>query len=112
VQLPLSLATRAIIDRAALSRMKPGAVLIDVARAELIDRPALLQALDDGRLGGFGLDVGYNEPADPGEPLLRYRGRNVILMPHTAVGARENALHDVEVLCLSLQRGITRTLTA
>ncbi len=109
VQLPLNLATRGIIDRAALARMKPGAMLIDVARAELIDRAALLEALDDGRLGGLGLDVGYSEPADPGEPLLRYRGRNVILMPHTAVGGRENALHDVETLCLSLKRGITRT---
>jgi glyoxylate reductase len=112
VQLPLNLATRGIIDRAALARMKPGAMLIDVARAELIDHAALLEALDNGRLGGFGLDVGYAEPAEPGEPLLRYRGRNVILMPHTAVGGRENALHDVEALCLSLQRGITRTLTA
>jgi glyoxylate reductase len=111
VQLPLNLVTRGIIDRAALARMKPGAMLIDVARAELIDRAALLEALDDGRLGGIGLDVGYNEPADPGEPLLRYRGRNVILMPHTAVAGRENALHDVETLCLSLKRGITRTLT-
>jgi glyoxylate reductase len=112
VQLPLNLATRGIIDRAALARMKPGAMLIDVARAELIDRAALLEALDNGHLGGLGLDVGYSEPAEPGEPLLRYRGRNVILMPHTAVGGRENALHDVEVLCLSLKRGITRTMTA
>ncbi len=112
VQLPLNLATRGIIDRAALARMKPGAMLIDVARAELMDRSALLEALDDGRLGGLGLDVGYSEPAEPGEPLLRYRGRNVILMPHTAVAGRENALHDVETLCLSLKRGITRTLTA
>jgi lactate dehydrogenase-like 2-hydroxyacid dehydrogenase len=112
VQLPLNLATRGIIDRAALSHIKPGAMLIDVARAELIDRAALIDALDSGRLGGFGLDVGYSEPADPGEPLLRYRGRNVILMPHTAVAGRENALHDVEALCLSLKRGIARTLTA
>ena len=112
VQLPLNLATRGIIDRAAVARMKPGAMLIDVARAELIDRTALLEALDNGRLGGIGLDVGYNEPAEPGEPLLRYRGRNVILMPHTAVAGRENALHDVETLCLSLKRGISRTLTA
>jgi glyoxylate reductase len=112
VQLPLNLGTRGMIDRAAFARMKPGAMLIDVARAELIDRPALLEALDSGHLGGLGLDVGYSEPAEPGEPLLRYRGRNVILMPHTAVGGRENALHDVETLCLSLKRGITRTLTA
>ena len=46
------------------------------------------------------------------EPLLRHRGGNVILMPHTAIGARANALHDVETLCLNLWRGVTRTLTA
>ena len=46
------------------------------------------------------------------EPLLAHRGGNVILMPHTAIGARANALHDVETLCLNLWRGVTRTLTA
>ena len=112
VQLPLTLATRGLIGRDALSRIKPGAVLIDVARAELIDHEALVEALSAGRLGGLGLDVGYTEPADPNEPLLRHRGGNVILMPHTAVGARANALHDVETLCLNLWRGVTRTLTA
>jgi hypothetical protein len=50
----------------------------------------------------------YTEPADPAEPLLRYRDRNVILMPHTAVAARANALHDVEMLCVNLWRAITK----
>jgi lactate dehydrogenase-like 2-hydroxyacid dehydrogenase len=112
VQLPLNLSTRGLIGRDALARIKPGAVLIDVARAELIDRDALMEALAAGRLGGLGLDVGYTEPTDPDEPLLRHRGGNVILMPHTAVGARANALHDVEALCLNLWRGIARTVTA
>jgi phosphoglycerate dehydrogenase-like enzyme len=112
VQLPLNLSTRGLIGRDALARIKPGAVLIDVARAELIDHAALVEALDAGRLGGLGLDVGYTEPAEPAEPLLRHRGGNVILMPHTAIGARANALHDVETLCLNLWRGVTRTLTA
>jgi len=112
VQLPLTIATRGLIGRDALSRIKPGAVLIDVARAELIDHEALVEALGAGRLGGLGLDVGYTEPADPEEPLLAHRGGNVILMPHTAIGARANALHDVETLCLNLWRGVTRTQTA
>jgi lactate dehydrogenase-like 2-hydroxyacid dehydrogenase len=112
VQLPLNLSTRGLIGREALSRIKPGAVLIDVARAELIDRGALVEALDQDRLGGLGLDVGYAEPADPADPLLRFRRGNVILMPHTAVGARANALADVETLCLKLARGVARTLTA
>jgi phosphoglycerate dehydrogenase-like enzyme len=108
VQLPLNGTTRGLIGRDQLARIKPGAVLIDVARAELIDRHALIEALAAGRLGGFGLDVLYSEPADPSDPLLQYRGRNVILMPHTAIGARANALHDIEALCLSLWRGIVK----
>jgi phosphoglycerate dehydrogenase-like enzyme len=108
-QLPLNDATRGIIDAKALKRVKPGAILINCARAELIDRGALIDALDAGRLGGLGLDVGYEEPADSDDPLLRYRGRgNVILMPHTAVGARENAQSDLERLCLNLWRAMVR----
>jgi phosphoglycerate dehydrogenase-like enzyme len=108
-QLPLNDATRGIIDTKALMRLKPGAILINCARAELIDRAALVDALDAGRLGGLGLDVGYEEPAEADDPLLRYRGSgNVILMPHTAVGARENAQSDLARLCLNLWRAIVR----
>jgi phosphoglycerate dehydrogenase-like enzyme len=106
VQLPSNDSTRGLIGRNALARIKPGAMLIDVARPELIDHDALVEALESGRLGGLALDVLYTEPADPAEPLLRYRDRNVILMPHTAVAARANALHDVETLCVNLWRAI------
>ncbi len=109
VQLPLNDSTRGIIDAPALRRVKQGAILINCARAELIDREALVEALDAGRLGGLGLDVGYEEPADADDPLLRYRNwGNVILMPHTAVGARDNALSDLERLCLNLWRAVVR----
>jgi len=106
VQLPSTASTRGLIGRDALGRIKPGAVLIDVARPELIDHDALVDTLESGRLGGLGLDVLYSEPAEPSEPLLRYRDRNVILMPHTAIGARANALRDVESLCVDLWRAI------
>jgi phosphoglycerate dehydrogenase-like enzyme len=108
VQLPSNDKTRGLIGRDALGRIKPGAMLIDVARPELIDHDALVEALQSGRLGGLALDVLYSEPADPAEPLLRYRDRNVILMPHTAVAARANALHDVETLCVNLWRAIAK----
>jgi lactate dehydrogenase-like 2-hydroxyacid dehydrogenase len=105
VQLPLNASTSGIIDRAALQRAKPGAILVDVARAALIDRAALYEALDTKRLGGFGIDAGYEEPARPDEKLLTYP--NVIYMPHTAVAARQNALADVEEMCLKLWRAIS-----
>jgi phosphoglycerate dehydrogenase-like enzyme len=107
VQLPLNEATRGLIGREALAHLKPGAILINVARAELVDPAALIEALDSGRLGGLGLDVGYNEPVKPDEPLLKYKSGNVLLTPHIAIGARANALADLEELCINLWRAIT-----
>ncbi len=109
VQLPFTDSTRGIISRDVLRGAKPGAILINCARAELIDRAALIEALDSGRLGGLGLDVGYDEPAKMDEALLRYPKRNVILMPHTAIGARENAQSDLERLCVNLWKAIVRS---
>ena len=107
VQLPLNDLTRGLIGRDQLRRVKPGAVLVNVARADLIDQGALVEALAAGRLGGFGLDVGYTEPADPADPLLTFRDGNVILMPHTAIGSRENALLDLEQLCTNMWRAVS-----
>jgi phosphoglycerate dehydrogenase-like enzyme len=108
VQLPLNDSTRGLIGSAALSGLKPGAVLVNAARAELIDRDALIAALDSGRLAGFALDVGYEEPAHSNDPLLKYNKGNVILMPHTAVGARQNGLADLEEMCLKMWRALTQ----
>lgn len=108
VQLPLNDSTRGIIGAQALAHAKPGAYLINCARAELVDHAALVAALDSGRLGGLALDVGYDEPARPDEPLLKFRGRpNVILMPHTAIAARQNALSDLERLCMNLWKALS-----
>ena len=111
VQLPLNASTRGIIGADALGGVKPGAFLINCARAELVDHDALVGALERGRLGGLALDVGYDEPARPDDPLLKFRGRpNVILMPHTAIAARQNALADLERLCLNLWSAGGRTI--
>jgi phosphoglycerate dehydrogenase-like enzyme len=107
VQLPLNDSTRGIIGADALRHVKPGAFLINCARAELVDRDALVEALDSRSLGGLALDVGYDEPARPDDPLLKFRGKpNVILMPHTAIAARQNALSDIERLCVNLWKAM------
>jgi len=76
---PLVDDTREIIDAAAIQRMKPGVMLINTARYELVNEAALLQGLADGRIGGLGLDV-YAEEPPIGHPLLKLP--NVILTPH------------------------------
>ena len=57
LHLPLLPATRHLIDADTLAQMKRGALLINTSRGGLIDTPALIEALKDGRLGGVGLDV-------------------------------------------------------
>jgi phosphoglycerate dehydrogenase-like enzyme len=99
VQLPLNESTRGIIGRQELAALKPGAMLVNAARAGLMDREAVLWALDSGRLGGLAMDVGYQEPWPADDPLLRYLGKNFIAMPHTAIGHREIGLSDLEQLC-------------
>jgi phosphoglycerate dehydrogenase-like enzyme len=93
-QLPLDASTSGIIDRARLNSVKPGACIVNVSRAELIDRAALLDALRSGHLGGFALDPLYEEPGRADDELLSFG--NVILTPHMAGSPRFNGLRDIE----------------
>ncbi|MGZ3422138.1 MAG: NAD(P)-dependent oxidoreductase, partial [Polyangiales bacterium] len=65
---PLNASTRGMIDDEALAAMKEGALLVNASRGGLIDRPALERALP--RLGGVGLDVFWEEPWNPADPLF------------------------------------------
>jgi phosphoglycerate dehydrogenase-like enzyme len=109
--LPLNASTRSLIGPAQLARVKPGAMLVNVARGELVDHDALVAALASGRLAGFALDVGYKEPTPPDERLLAFTDGNVILMPHTAPAERRNNLDDLEEVCLKLWRGTAGRLS-
>lgn len=79
---PSTAQTRHMIDDKALARMKPGAILINLARGTLVVTDALVQALKTGRLAAAALDVCDPEPIPPGHPLLQMP--NVILSPHIA----------------------------
>jgi phosphoglycerate dehydrogenase-like enzyme len=89
VSAPLLEETLGLLGPAELARLKPGAKLVNVARAELIDERALRAALEAGRLGGFAADVAWQEPIDPSDALLDRE--DVVLTPHLG-GATEEAL--------------------
>lgn len=79
--------TRQLIDARRLGLMKPTACLINVARGALVDEEALYRALQEGRLGGAGLDVFALEPIDPQAPVFKLP--NVVATPHTAGVTRQ-----------------------
>ena len=82
VTLPLTGQTRDLIDAAAFTRMRTGAVLVNVGSGGVIDEQALARALQDGRLAGAALDVFATEPLPAGSPLWQLP--NVLISPHTA----------------------------
>jgi phosphoglycerate dehydrogenase-like enzyme len=84
---PITPATRGIINRDRLSRMKPSAYLINVGRGPLIDESALIEALRNRKIGGAALDVFDVEPLPGDSPLWDLE--NLLITPHTA-GLTEN----------------------
>jgi D-3-phosphoglycerate dehydrogenase len=89
---PLTDATRGLIGRRELALMKPDAVLVNTARGPVVDEPALIAALAEGRLAGAGLDTFDAEPLPDRHPFLELP--NVILTPHVA-GVTRNAAAEV-----------------
>jgi phosphoglycerate dehydrogenase-like enzyme len=82
LHLPLTAATHHLLDRAALTRMRPDAVLVNTARGPIVDEFALAEALRERRLAAAGLDVFDVEPVAPDNPLLALD--NVVLTPHVS----------------------------
>ena len=92
-QLPSAPATVPSSIAREFAQMKPGAFLVNVSRADVVDRAALIEALRSGRLGGFALDPLYEEPGRSDDELLTFD--NVVLSPHIAAQPRFNALDDL-----------------
>lgn len=79
---PLTPSTRHLINAASIAKMKPSAILINTGRGPLVDKQAVADALNGGRLAAFGADVLSQEPPRGDNPLLS--ARNCFLTPHIA----------------------------
>lgn len=101
--LPETDETRGILTRERLFRMKPGSVLINVARGALVDEDALLAALGpDGPLRGAGLDVFHMEPLPAGHPF--YTHPRVLMTPHVSATTRGFWARQTDLITENLGR--------
>jgi D-3-phosphoglycerate dehydrogenase len=110
LHVPFSDATRNLISRERIARMKPGARIVNAARGGLIDEMALAEALASGHLRGAALDVFEKEPPPPDHPLI---GRDdVILTPHLGASSdeaqRNVALEIAQQISDFLSDGVAR----
>ena len=99
---PLTPHTSHLIDRTALAALRPGAVVVNVGRAAILDSVALIDALRSGHLAGAALDVFPEEPLPAEHPL--WSAPNLIVTPHTS-GFRQGHWDEVvDIFADNLQR--------
>ena len=96
--------TRGMIDESAFSRMARKPFVINASRAELIDRPSLLKALEEGTIRGLGIDAHYDEPTSAADPLWKYE--SVFASPHVA-GSTVDSYEETLASCIeNLSRAV------
>ncbi len=99
--LPLTPENRHMIGRQAFNAMKRNAFLINLSRGGLVDRDALEEALASEKIAGAGLDVFWEEPVDPDDPVFRY---NVLATPHIAGSTDVSISGIVKVVAENIRR--------
>ena len=102
LHVPLTDATRHLIDARALAAMRPSAVLVNIARGPVVDERALVDALRDGTIAGAALDVFEREP-EVEEGLLSLE--NVVLTPHLGSATRATRV-AMGMLCVEALRAV------
>ena len=100
---PWTKETTHLIGRTAFAAMKPGTVLVNIARGEIIDEETLLHALAEGRLRGVALDVYVGEFERPPESRLWHDGR-VVITPHVSAATDVSEHRGVMLFCENLTR--------
>ena len=99
---PLTEQTRHLIGAAELAGLRPGAILVNVARGQVVDEPALIESLRAGRLAGAALDVFETEPLPSDSPLWSLP--NVLVSPHSASTVMAENRRIVDLFLANLER--------
>ncbi len=99
---PITPETTNLMNAKAFAAMKPGAMLINVARGAVVDEPALIAALQSGHLASAGIDVTVEEPLAASSPL--WTMPNVVITPHTGGETRSYEENVIDVLLDNLAR--------
>jgi len=100
---PLTPETRNLIGEPELKRMKPTAILLNLARGGLVDEATLALALREKRIAGAGVDVLTSEPPRAGNPLLEMAGANCIVTPHIAWSSQQSLARLAEEIVLNIE---------
>ena len=104
LHVPLSEETRGLLDRRRIGLLRPGALVINVARGAVVDEAALAEAVKQGRIGGIGVDVYTAEPLPPDHPYQAILGLpNVCLTPHMAWGGYETRVRLLEEIAENIR---------
>lgn len=104
LHVPLTPETRHMINERTLRRMKPEAILLNVARGPVVDSQALYQALQEGWIAAAGLDVTDPEPLPPDDPL--YSLTNCLIVPHIGSATANTRRRMAELACENLLAGL------
>ena len=93
--------TERMMDTAAIAAMKRGAALVNIARGQVVDEPAMIEALRTGHIGFAGLDVAEVEPLPPDSPLWDLP--NVLISPHSASTVSSENAHILGIFLHNLR---------
>uniref|UniRef100_UPI003D089593 2-hydroxyacid dehydrogenase n=1 Tax=Alcaligenes faecalis TaxID=511 RepID=UPI003D089593 len=104
VACPGSPETYHLVSAEVLKALGPNGYLVNIARGSVVDEKALVAALDNGQLGGAGLDVFENEPEVPAELL---RNERVVVLPHVGSATRETRAAMCELVLRNVERFVT-----
>jgi D-3-phosphoglycerate dehydrogenase len=92
---PLTDETKGMINKAAIAKMKDGAIIVNTGRGKCVIEEDVVQALKDGKLAGYGNDVWYSDPPE-NSPLVN--APNVVLLPHIGASSKENLLRIGDIV--------------